>query len=131
MLLVSPIYISLLAILIIYLAYRVTTFRRSENISLGDDNGSKEMKRAVRAHGNAVENIPAACILLILLELNSLNPLLLNIFGLLFLLSRIAHAWGLSIKNGPSFGRFYGTLVSWLTVLTMAFLNIYLVFIKL
>lgn len=126
---VTPVYISLMAFLIIFLAYRVTTFRRGENIALGDDTGSKAMKSAVRAHANAVENIPLALILLVALELNSLNPLLLHIFGAVLVLSRIAHAWGLTKSNGPSFGRFYGTLFTWLCVVIMAVLNLWLLFI--
>lgn len=126
---VTPFYISLLAFLIIFLAYRVTTFRRGEKIALGDESGSKAMKSAVRAHANAVENIPLALLLLVTLELNSLNPLLLHIFGVVLVLSRIAHAWGLTKSNGPSAGRFYGTLFTWLTVMIMAVLNIWLLFI--
>lgn len=124
MLSVSPIYISLLALLIIVLAYRVTTFRRGESISLGEESGSKAMKSAIRAHGNAVENIPIAAVLLVMLELNSLNPLLLHAFGLVLVVSRVGHAWGLSQRNGPTPGRFYGTLFTWLCVLVMLILNI-------
>jgi hypothetical protein len=124
MLSVSPIYISLLALLIIVLAYRVTTFRRSESISLGEDNGSKAMKSAIRAHANAVENIPIAALLLLMLELNSLNPILLHAFGIVLVASRAAHAWGLSKRNGPTPGRFYGTLFTWLCVVVMLVLNI-------
>lgn len=124
MLSISPIYISLLALLIVFLAYRVTTFRRGEKISLGEDNGSKAMKSAIRAHGNAVENIPIAALLLLMLELNSLNPILLHAFGLVLVVSRFAHAWGLSKRNGPTAGRFYGTLFTWLCIAVMAILNI-------
>tara|TARA_R110002167_G_scaffold73502_6_gene206040 strand:+ start:370 stop:765 length:396 start_codon:yes stop_codon:yes gene_type:complete len=123
MLSVSPIYISLLALLIVVLAYRVTTFRRAESISLGEDSGSKAMKSAIRAHGNAVENIPIAALLLLMLELNSLNPMLLHVFGLVLVISRAAHAWGLSKRNGPTLGRFYGTLFTWLSILVMLILN--------
>tara|TARA_R110001592_G_scaffold91754_4_gene268269 strand:- start:7199 stop:7588 length:390 start_codon:yes stop_codon:yes gene_type:complete len=124
MLSISPLYISLLALLIIVLAYRVTTFRRSENVSLGEDNSSKMMKSAIRAHGNAVENIPVAALLLLMLELNSLNPLLLHIFGGVLVVSRVAHALGLSQRNGPTPGRFYGTLFTWLLIVIMLVLNI-------
>lgn len=130
MLSVSAIYISLLASLIIVLAYRVTTFRQNEKIPLGDDNCSKAMNSALRAHANAVENIPIACLLLAALELNSLNPILIHIFGLVLLLSRLAHAWGLSRKNGPSPGRFYGTLFTWLTMAAMVVVNIWVVIIS-
>jgi uncharacterized membrane protein YecN with MAPEG domain len=126
---VSPIYISLLAFLIIFLAYRVTTFRRGEKIPLGDEAGSKAMKCAVRAHANAVENVPLALLMLVALELNSLNPLLLHIFGSILLISRVAHAWGLTRRIGPSIGRFYGTLFTWLTMVIMAVLNIWLLLI--
>ena len=80
MLSISPIYISLLALLIIVLAYRVTTFRRGEKIALGEKNGSKAMIGAIRAHANAVENIPIAALLLLILEINTVNPILLHSF---------------------------------------------------
>ncbi|KZY33970.1 MULTISPECIES: MAPEG family protein [unclassified Oleiphilus] len=124
MLFISPLYASLLVILIVFLAYRVTTFRRDEGISIGDDTGSKAMKSAVRAHANAVENIPVGIALLLMLELNHLTPWLIHVFGLTLLLSRIAHAYGLSKKNGPTKGRFYGTLFTWLCLLAMAVVNI-------
>ncbi|MFT6908082.1 MAG: putative membrane protein YecN with MAPEG domain [Oleiphilaceae bacterium] len=129
MLSVSPIYISLLALLIIVLAYRVTIFRRSEKIALGEGNCSKSMKSSIRAHGNAVENIPIAALLLLMLELNSLNPLLLHAFGLVLVVSRVAHAWGLSKRNGLTSGRFYGTLFTWLLIVLMLFLNVLILII--
>jgi len=129
MLLISPIYISLLALLIIVLAYRVTTFRQGEKISLGEENSSKAMKSAIRAHGNAVENIPIAALLLLMLELNSTNPLLLHVFGVVLVVSRVAHAWGLSKRSGPSVGRFYGTLFTWLCIVAMLILNIVILII--
>lgn len=127
MLSVTPVYGSLLIALIIFLAYRVTTFRRSESIALGDDQGSWAMKRAVRAHANAVENIPIALILLLILEVNQLAPWLLHVLGCIILLGRVLHAVGISKKSGPSFGRFYGTIVTWLSVLIMIVLNLLIV----
>lgn len=123
----TPIYAGLLAILVIVLACRVVMFRRGEAISLGDEKGSIDMKRAVRAHANALENIPLALVLLVLLEINHLTPWLLNSLGLVFLVARALHAWGLSRKTGPSFGRFYGTVLTWLSILIMAILNIVVV----
>lgn len=127
MLFISPIYASLLAALIVFLAYRVTVFRRAENIAIGDDKGSKAMKSAVRAHANAVENIPVGILLLVILELNHLNPVLQHAFGVIFLGARVAHAYGLSKRNGPSKGRFYGTLFSWLTLLAMVLVNLMII----
>jgi len=127
MLSISPIYCSVLIVLIIFLAYRVTVFRREEKIGLGDSESSKAMKSAIRAHANAIENIPVALILLVMLELNHLTPWLLHAFGLVLVVGRGAHAWGLSKKNGPSPGRYYGTLFTWLCIALMAFVNVLLV----
>lgn len=127
MLTYTPVYASLLVALILVLAYRVVTFRRGEGIPLGDEKGSKAMKSAVRAHANAIENIPIALILLALLELNHLNIWILNGFGVVLLASRILHAWGLTHANGPSFGRFYGTLLTWLCMAGMVVVNLLIV----
>lgn len=130
MLTVTPLYGSVLVALIIFLAYRVTTFRRGESIALGDDQSSWGMKRAIRAHANAVENIPAAILLLLMLELNSLTPWLLHLLGVSLVTARIIHAQGLSRKSGPSFGRFYGTILTWLVMLAMVVLNLILLVIR-
>lgn len=127
MLSISPIYASLLVILIVMLAYRVTTFRRSEAIGLGDASSSKAMKCAIRAHGNAVENIPLGIVLLVILELNHLTPWLQHIFGVVLAVSRIMHAWGISNYSGATKSRFYGTLFTWLTLILMAVANILIV----
>jgi len=127
MLSISPVYSSLLIALIVFLAYRVTLFRRGEGIALGDATASNAMKRAVRAHANAIENIPVSLILLLMLELNQLAPWLLHLFGFVLLVGRLAHAWGLSRRTGPSTGRFYGTLMTWLCLACMLLVNILLV----
>ncbi|KZZ59208.1 MAG: MAPEG family protein [Oleiphilaceae bacterium] len=122
----APMYAGLLAILIIYLGYRVTAFRRAEKKSTEQNDCSVEMRCAIRAHANALENIPLALVLLFMLELQFLNPILIHVFGGMFLLGRVLHAWGLSRFDGPSFGRFYGMLLTWLAMLGMAILNIWL-----
>jgi len=127
MLSISPVYSSLLIALIVFLAYRVTLFRRGEGIALGDATASNAMKRAVRAHANATENIPASLILLLMLELNQLTPWLLHLFGVVLLVGRFAHAWGLSRRTGPSKGRFYGTSLTWLCLACMLVVNLLLV----
>lgn len=128
MLSISPIYASILIGFIIFLAYRVTTFRQTEAIGLGEATSSDAMKCAIRAHGNAVENIPVGIILLLLLELNHLNPWLLHAFGLVLVVSRFMHAWGISRSSGATKGRFYGTLFTWLVLLIMVVVNVWVVF---
>jgi len=124
----TPVYGGLLALLVIFLGYRVTLFRRRESIAFGDNDGTKAMKCAVRAHANAVENIPLALLLLLMLELNQLTPWLMHVFGLTLLLSRGMHAWGLSHRMGGSKGRFHGTALTWVCIVTMAVVNILIIF---
>ena len=112
------------------LAYRVTLFRQKEKIALGESSGSKAMKCAVRAHGNAVENIPVAFLLLLISELNSLTPWLLHTFGLMLLVGRVIHAWGISLSRGASKGRFYGTLFTWLALVLMVVVYLLIVFTR-
>ncbi|MFT7185100.1 MAG: putative membrane protein YecN with MAPEG domain [Pseudohongiellaceae bacterium] len=127
MLSITPVYGSLLALIVVILAYRVTIFRRNENIGLGDELGSNAMKRAVRAHGNAVENIPIGAVLLLILELNYLTPWLLHFFGSMLIISRVIHAWGISANSGRSKARFYGTLFTWLTLISMIVINLLII----
>jgi len=130
MLSITPVYASLLALLIVLLAYRVTKFRQKEQIGLGEETSTLAMKRAIRAHGNAVENIPVGMVLLLILELNHLAPWLLHSFGTVLVASRIMHAWGISKSSGASKSRFYGTLFTWLVLLIMVLVNLLVVFTK-
>ena len=88
------------------------------------------MKCAVRAHGNAVENIPVGIILLLILELNYLTPWLLHFFGLILVISRVMYAWGVSASCGPSKARFYGALFAWFILILMIVVNLLLIFTR-
>lgn len=123
----TPIYGSLLVLLVLFLAYRVTLFRRREKVGLNEKNGSPQLRCAVRAHANAVENIPLALLLMLFLELNHLTPWLFHAFGVTLLLGRALHAWGLSGFSGMSPGRYYGTLLTWLSMAGMALVNVLIV----
>lgn len=120
---VTAIYLSLSTALVLFLAYRVTVFRRDEKVGIGDD-GSKELKRAIRIHGNAIENLPLSLLLMLLLELNGLAAWALHLFGVVLIVSRIMHAYGMSQHAGLSVGRFYGTLANWLLMSVMIVLNL-------
>lgn len=126
----APVYAGLLSILIIFLSYRVTLFRRSEKKGVEQSDCSMAMRCAIRAQANAVEYVPIAILLLLMLELNHLNPILTNVFGMMLLVGRVLHAWGLSSSPGPTKGRFIGTLLTWLSILGMAILNIWIIALR-
>ncbi len=118
---VTSIYAALAILLLLALAARVVQSRRSEKIGLGDGN-NPHLQRRVRVHANAVENLPIALLGLLLLELNGFHGWILHLLGALLIASRVLHAIGLSNRSGVSFGRFWGTLGTWLVMLAIAVL---------
>ena len=60
---VTAIYAGVLAILVIYLSFRVAMMRRAGGIGIGDG-GNSSLSKAIRVQGNAVEYVPLALVLL-------------------------------------------------------------------
>ncbi len=116
---ITLLYAGLCTILVVFLAVRVASWRFRHKIGLGDG-GDRELLKRVRAHANAVENMPLALILLGGMELNGYSNNLIHGFGSILLVSRLAHAWGLSHSSGTSRGRFIGSMFTWLLMLAMA-----------
>lgn len=118
---ITALYAALSTFLILILAARVIVYRRTHKIGLGDANDA-ELLRRIRVHGNAIEYVPLGLLLLLLLELDQTVPLLLHVFGILLLLARLAHAWGVSHQSGLSPGRVLGVALTIGTMLVMAVL---------
>ena len=118
---ITGLYAALSTLLILVLAVRVVMYRRAHSIGLGDANDG-ELRKRVRAHGNAIEYLPFGMILLLLLELNQTAPLLLHVFGIVLIVARVAHAWGVSRHSGLSAGRALGVTFTFAVLLAMALL---------
>ena len=116
---ITGIYVALSTILVIGLALAVSLRRRTVKVGLGSGGDSTLLQR-IRAHANALENLPLALLLLLCLELGQAQPLLLHGFGSALILGRLLHASGLWHSAGISFGRFYGTVLTWGAMLGMA-----------
>lgn len=78
------------------------------------------------AHGNAVENIPLALILLALAEFQGTNTALLTVCGVVFVVARCLNAFGVSPHAGNSFGRFYGIILNWMIIILLTAINLWL-----
>ena len=115
-----------LTFIIIFLAMQVVRFRKKHKVGFGS-NKNEELSRAIGAHANAIENIPLALFLLLMLELNQLDQVYLIVFGGILVIARLIHAFGLTKSIGVSFGRTYGTLITWILMLTMSGLNLFLI----
>ena len=106
------------ALLHIWLSLRVSRLRRPLKIAVGDG-GNETLARRMRAHSNYSENMPIFLILLALLELAGGNRNLLWAAAILFVLARIAHAFGMD-RPGANPLRVGGIAVSWLVLLGLA-----------
>ncbi|MDQ2069551.1 MAPEG family protein [Natronospira bacteriovora] len=122
---VSSLYAGLGALLMIALAARIPPLRRRHHVGI-NSGGREDLALAMRAHGNAVENLPLGLLMLGLLEIQGISPAWLYAIGGLLLLGRLLHAWGLSLSAGKTFGRFWGMVLTWLSLLIMAGMLIWL-----
>jgi uncharacterized membrane protein YecN with MAPEG domain len=116
---ITALYAALAGLMVLVLATLVVRGRWRHRVSLGTGT-EPAMERAVRVHANFVEYVPLALLLMLLAELNGAAALLLHAAGVLLLASRVLHAYGLSRVSGRSFGRFYGTAGTWLTILFLS-----------
>jgi uncharacterized membrane protein YecN with MAPEG domain len=118
---ITSIYASLSALLIVKLSISVIKLRRKNRISVGDG-GNEELRLAIRTHANAVEYIPITLLLLLMLELNGAPNILIHVFGITLLIGRIIHAMGLPAKNLPK--RILGMQITIYLLIGLAILNI-------
>ncbi len=109
-------YTGLNGLLLIALAYNVIRHRQRAKVGIGVG-GDEKLELACRVHGNAVEYIPAALVVLGGLAMTGAPVLLIHGLGIGLTLGRCLHAWGLSQGAGTSMGRFVGTLLSWLVII--------------
>lgn len=107
------------ALLYVALALRVVLHRRATGIGVGSG-GDAGLSLRVRVHANFAEYVPLSLLLLALLELCGSAPALVWTCGLGLLAARVLHAIGLGASPGYSFGRFAGTLLTFVLLLAMA-----------
>jgi uncharacterized protein len=111
---ITALYAALNAVLNIFLANRVSTARRKNNVGLGTG-GSTEVEIAIRTHGNNAEFVPFALLLMLLVELCGGASAPLHVYGGLLFVARILHPIGLK-RPGANPYRFAGTAITYLAI---------------
>ena len=127
---VVPLYAGIFTLIYIVLTVRVIALRNSHRVSFGTG-GDPVVERAVRIHGNFIEYVPLALILLGFMELQHFSRYLLHILCLLLLLGRLSHIAGLSIGNGINIWRGLGVVLTVTVLLIAAILLIWEFFLVL
>ena len=121
---VTTLYAAILGILLVVLSDLVSRIRKKAKISLGSS-GDPILERAVRAHGNFVEYVPLALILLLLLETQGAGTGMLHALGGTLLAGRLLHVYGMVRPDSIVAGRFWGTGLTWLMILCTSLLNLW------
>ena len=116
---ITGLYAAIAALLVVIFGVRVSLRRRAIKVGIGNG-GDSILAQRIRVHANAVEYLPLALLLLLILELNQTQPLLLHVFGCVLIVARVLHAVGLSTSAGVSPGRGLGIALTWLVIVVMA-----------
>jgi uncharacterized membrane protein YecN with MAPEG domain len=112
---VTPFYAGLLAIFFFALSMRVVAVRG--RVSLGDG-GDPAVLRRMRGHANFAEYVPLILLMMAFLEYQHVAGWQLHAIGITLVVARLLHGIALSFTPKWAFGRFYGT------VLTFVLLNV-------
>ena len=115
---VTPPYALPIAALYLILWFRVTSYRGTHKVSIGD-NGDPQLLLRIRQHGNFAEWSSLVLILMILAEGMGAPALYLHISGVLLLVGRIAHPFGLKIQNSGHVLRYVGNGTNILATLNL------------
>ncbi|OHT22678.1 MAPEG family protein [Providencia stuartii] len=119
---VSSLYAVLGALLLIKLSLNVVKLRNQYRVSYGDG-GFYELQTAIRVHGNAIEYIPIALILLLFMEMNGAQVWMIHLCGLILIAGRVLHSYGL--KNHDISYRRSGMAATYIAITLMVMANIY------
>lgn len=114
---IAALYAGVNILILLVLAVMVAGGRRRHKIRLGDGD-NPEFNRAIRAHGNAAEYIPAGLVgILVLALMDPASPLwLLHAAGISLTLGRIFHGVGLH-AGALNLGRVVGMVLTWASYL--------------
>ncbi|QGX38468.1 MAPEG family protein [Permianibacter aggregans] len=120
---ITGLYAALCGLIVVVLVLRIVGLRRKFRVGIGDG-GQKPLAQAIRVHGNAVETMPIALILLAIFEANGGLYWIVHVFGAALVLGRLLHVLGLSSSIGITFGRFWGTVLTLLVIIGLAIANL-------
>ena len=120
---ITAAYASLLTLLYVYLSIQIISIRRGKKISIGSGS-DKQLERAMRVHANFSEYMPLSLLLILMLEIQSVNNLVIIFLGLLLLAGRCIHAYGVSQQEEDFRLRVYGMTLTFMTLIFSSCANL-------
>ena len=121
---ITGLYAGLLAIVLLVLIVRVGMTRTRLRVSLMDG-GNPEMAIAIRQHGNFTEMVPMCLILIGILELQGVSIYVIHALGIVLLVCRLIHPFGLDFQKGETWQRAVGAGGTSLVLLVAACWAVY------
>lgn len=119
--LITGLYAGILGLFYIALSALIIATRFQKRVSLGDG-GDRILNLRIRAHGNFIEYVPLALILMAALETQGTNPSIIYGLGVALLAGRAAHAIG--ITRTIFLPRVCGTILTLGTILVASIIAI-------
>jgi len=116
---ITLLYAGLLGLISLVLSAAVGAKRGASGISLGLGE-DPDLLVANRRHGNFVEYVPLALILMGLLEVNGVSPTAMHLFGIVLTVARICHPVGLHHQEGHHALRAIGALGTFVLTAVMS-----------
>jgi len=117
---ITALFAAVFGVIHVLFTLRVGMYRVKNNISVGDGD-DKELLKRIRGHGNFIETVPMALLLLLLNELNGLADTYLIILASTLLVARLLHYSALAL-GGPQIFRPIGMIGTLLTILASSLL---------
>jgi uncharacterized membrane protein YecN with MAPEG domain len=112
----------ILGLLSVLLSCMVSGARFKTKVMIGDGTHKAEtaaLLPAIRAHGNFIEYVPLALILLGAIEVSGATRLTCEIFAVLLIISRVSHAAGI-YRPAPNPLRAGGAVLTWGVMLCLS-----------
>ena len=106
------------AVINLWLAFRIVPTRLKDKVLIGDA-GDTRLQGRMRAHANFAEYAPFVLILMGLIELGGGSPTWLWVIGIVFVLARLAHGFGMDI-NASNPWRAGGAVLTWIVLAVLA-----------
>jgi uncharacterized membrane protein YecN with MAPEG domain len=108
-------YAGLNTLILLWIAIATGQLRAKYKISIGDG-GNLHMIRIMRGHANAVENVPMAIILMIIMGFLGAPIYVLHAFGIALTIGRFCHAIHFTKEDAPGWQRAAGASLSMLVL---------------
>lgn len=115
---VTALYASILAVVAVILAVIVSTKRGKFGVAIMDG-GHPELALWIRRHGNFAESVPFVLLMMALAEARGMPPSWLHAVGILLLVARLIHVFGLSVEKPADPFRVAGAVGTHIAMLTI------------